>query len=283
MTLNEQVEKRVYERLRAFDGLELAGNEPVDSSIASVLSEGEVLADDGEQYASIQDAVDASDGWTFVGPGTYYENVTIDKDDFTLKGAGYDTLIDGGTTGNSISIISENVVVTDLSVRTSPDSGKFIHGIFDNRNNAKGATIKNVTVRDSSGSGIRLFNSTDVIITNCKIETAENLGILTSTRGIVSNCKVLGTRNSVGIYIVDDDAIIVNNLIKSVAGNSIRSGGNDQIVGGNRIINSGEDGIIIQKSDSIVFNNRISDSVNQDINDNGTGTVTDGNLTGSAN
>lgn len=43
MTLNEQTEKRVYDKLRAFDGLELAGNSPVDSSIASVLSQGEEL------------------------------------------------------------------------------------------------------------------------------------------------------------------------------------------------------------------------------------------------
>jgi pectin methylesterase-like acyl-CoA thioesterase len=280
MTIDETTEARVYERLRVFDGLEVAGHAPVNSSIASVLSEGEVLADNGEQYSSIQQAVDVSDGFVFVGPGTYYENVVIDKDGFMLQGAGHDTLIDGGIQKTAMELHGDNITIKNLSVSTTGTSGSSSTLV----SSANGLTIDSVTVRDSDRHGIDTDGGNDLIINNCVIENTTQHGILieNGVRAIVSNCVVQS--GSRAIYPLYDDSIVVNNVVNNPGRAGMRVQTNDSLIGGNRIINSGDEGIDISDNDNIIYNNRISDSGgNGDIKNNGSGTVLDGNLTGSAN
>lgn len=285
MTLNEQTEKRVYEKLRAFDGLELSGNSPVDSSIASVLSQGEVLADNGEQYSKIQDAIDNSEGWTFVGPGTYYENVVIDKDDFTLQGAGYDTLIDGGTTGHGIYASSNNVTLQNISVNTSGSSTSYNSIDIDGD---KGV-VKDVTIRAAGNDGVSV-DGVGCIVDNVTIETASDFGISTEDESIVTNCSVIewGTSSydfSDGIQ-VGSDSIVSNCIVKDgQSEDGIQPFGDDSIIIGCRVINASRDGIHVGSggNDNIIANNRVSGSAQDDIENVGSGTLIEGNLTGSAN
>jgi hypothetical protein len=287
MTLNEQIEKRVYEKLRAFDGMELGGNEAVSGSIASVLSEGEVLADDGEQYSSIQDAVDASDGWTFVGPGQFYENVVIDNDDFTLKGAGYDTLIDGGDVDSAITVTSNSSNIKSLRVQTSESSTNTAVYISGSENN-----IESITVSKSGHTAITFAGNNNTAF-GCTIKSHLLYGVnANSTKNIVSNCTFEPVSGDTGIEAhidVGSDCIIANNTVSGGGVSSSLTGGirveaDDNIVIGNRIINSESSGLTVTLSnDNIIANNRISGSSGSDIENNGTGTVVEGNLTGSAN
>lgn len=281
MVLDEQTEKRIYDKMRAFDGLEVAGHEPVDSSIASVLSEGEVLADDGNQYSSIQDAIDASDGWTFVGPGTYYENVVIDKDDFTLQGAGYNTLIDGGSVDSAIKVRHPNITVSSLSVKTSRP-GNAIDALLAN-GNADNTVVDSVTVRDSDSRGVRIESGSSTI-TSVVVENSGSHSIDSTTpESIISNC-IVESSDGHGLLAQADDCIIANSVVRNTTGIGVLSnGGNDCILIGNRVINAGNDGMFTNATDCIIANNRISGSTNSDIDNQGTGTVTDANLTGSAN
>jgi hypothetical protein len=275
MTLDEQTEKRVYEKLRAFDGLEVAGHAPVDSSIASVLSEGEVLAD-------------VSDGFVFVGPGTYYENVVIDKDDFTLQGAGHDTLIDGGTVDSAVTTYSDNTNIQSVSVSTTQGaSGN--HNAIEGHNVAR-LTVNSVVVRDTDRLGVLFQDSTDTIITNCLFENGAlgsvyDGGSTTSERAIITNNTDL-TKTDSDMFNINggDDYIVANNYVEG-DGTGTQAGmkiGNDAVVIGNRVHNVGGNGIETRGSDAIIANNRISDC-GTNIFDGGTGTVTDGNLTGTAN
>jgi hypothetical protein len=279
MTIDEQVEKRVYNRLRAYDGVEVAGHAPVNSSIASVLSEGEVLADNGEQYSSIQQAVDVSDGFVFVGPGTYYENVVIDKDDFTLQGAGYDTLIDGGTTGIGVGVYADNVNCESFSVRTDTSTG--VDGVVSSNSNT---ALRSIVVREVGQKAIRMNNESS--ITNCVVKDTGSTSVILGAKGIITSTTVDNSGDH-GILCDGNDSIISNCIVRNSNNHGIYviQGGADSLVGGNRVLNSGDNGIRVYNStfDVIVYNNRISGSVNADLNNDGTGIVTDANLTGSAN
>lgn len=281
MTLNESTQQKVYDELRVFDSVRVSGHEPVSASVASVLSEGEVLADDGNQYESIQTAVDASTGWTFVGPGTYYENVVIDKNGFTLKGAGDNTLIDGGTVAEAIDIKASDVNVESLSVRTDPTNGT--NAVLTNGPNA---TVYNCCIRDSGNNGI-VGGGQYVHIRSVECKSASVDAFRPSDRGIVSNCIVRSVSED-GIDPFGSpqtDLIISNNVINGVGNTGITLSGDahDTIVIGNRVHNSGNDGIETIATDTIIANNRVSGSGGSDINDTGTNTVLDSNITGSAN
>lgn len=289
MTLNEQTEERVYQKLRAFDGISVGGHEPVNSSIASVLAEGEALADNGERYESIQNAIASSDSFTFVGPGTFYENVTIDKDDFMLQGAGYDTLIDGGTTGDAISGSGSNLTITGVRVTTNVSNGGF--GIHITNNNC---SIEGCFATDTGDDGFAIEGDYCSII-NCTGDysnSTDNTVVGLQTQGlqtIIVNNTIKSSVNT-GIYVYGPngghDSIVANNTVFDAGSNGIYlQVADDNVVGGNRIHNSSDDGINIGGVDNIIYNNRISGSSGSNINtnQNSSGTVTDGNLTGSAN
>lgn len=288
MTLNQTTQEKIYEKVRAYDGVEVAGHESVDASIASVLSEGEVLADDGNQYSSIQDAVDASTGWTFVGPGTYYENVHIDKDDFMLQGAGNGTFIDGGTTGHAIDASNQsNVTISSVRVENSGNDKNY--GVHISGTTS--CLVEGVNVTKTAYTGIRSFQgASDNIIRNCRVNvtSADSQAIGFELRTIISNCIVDGSSSSGNADLIGDvgdpdDSIIANCVVLNSTRDGIRTDGDDCIIIGNRIHNSGDNGIDLRGLDNIIANNRVSGSTNADISNSGTGTVTDANITGLAN
>lgn len=288
MTIDESTERKVYRKLQAFNGLEVAGHEPVNASLASVLKEGEVLGDDGNQYDSIQAAVDASDSWAFVGPGTYYENVVINKDDFMLQGSGNETLIDGGDIGPAITVNSQNNIIQSIICKTGQSS--FVTAAIVIKGDS--TTLERVTVSGSYEDGIEI-NANNCRVKSCTIDSVSRHGLfIKDGRRVIMNDCTVKNPSDYGILFRSDDSIVSDNVVINTGGNSIGtvSGGsstdaNDAIIKSNRIINSGNAGIVIasNSTDIIVANNRISDSTNADIDDNGTGTVLDDNLTGSAN
>ena len=81
------------------------------------------------QYATIQEAIDAaSPGDTvYIGPGTYNENLSIDKS-ITLIGAGSaTTIIDGGGTDDVVLVTADNVTIKGFTVQNSIGDGSGIH------------------------------------------------------------------------------------------------------------------------------------------------------------
>lgn len=256
----------------------------VPQGLAESVSLGEALADDGNRYSSVQTAVDSASGWVFVGPGTFNESVTINTAGLTLEGCGRDTLIDGGTIGEAITMVGDNVTVQKL--RVTSDIGTGNDGI---RVTGDGCVVKQVIANNIGDAGISVFSS-DCIVTNCRSSNVgqHNISLFNSgNRNIVTN-NVL---KDAGVYsmILDindgggNNSIIAGNICTDSSNDGIMINGNDNTAIGNRVINSGDDGIGINGIDNIVANNRISDSTNSDITDGGTGTVLDDNLTGPSN
>lgn len=126
-------------------------------------------------YTSIQDAVNnATDGETvFVFNGTYYENLLINK---SIKLIGEDkdkTIIDGKKGGNTVHVISENVIISGFTITNGSlgeeigdenwfyagirltASNNTIHGnnICDNTLGVFGKKVTNITIFDNKFTG----------------------------------------------------------------------------------------------------------------------------------
>jgi len=284
MTQESASGQAVAERVRAAD-IAVGGNSPVTAMLANSLKERKPLADTGELYDSIQAAENDASAFIFVPPGTFNESVTIDTAGLTLLGSGRATLINGGTSGDAITIGVSNVTVSNLSVQTTAGAGNTYRGVLASTG-ANRCTIRNVTVRDSDNAGIEFQAGADHTVVNCTVENSDGNGIYTtgSPRCIIIGNLLTnngGDQNDSGIDIRSNDTIAVNNIVQNSAQHNVYIGpaADDSLIGGNRLINGGDHGIRDRAVDSILFNNRVSDATNGDISSDNNGTL-DGNLTG---
>jgi len=248
-----------------------------DGVLVRALREGKPVADDGRTHDTIQEAERAASSFVFVPPGTFNENVSIDTEGLTLRGSGYNTLIDGGARGNAIDWNEDNGLLTNISVSTTNNSN-------DNNNAvlmlANDGTIKNTAIRSADSGGIS--GNGDTTIVNCTVDNSFKAGIRGA--GIAVGNKISNSGTVAGIR-ANDDSVIANNVVTGAITDGIGAiFGDNNIMIGNRIINSSNNGItVFNAENNIIANNRISDSVGLDIDNQGTGTLLDGNVTGASN
>jgi len=191
-------------------GISLIDNASADTSTLFVGGSGL------DNFDSIQEAVNAaSDGdELFVYNGIYNENVIIDK---SLKINGENqvsTIIDGSGIGNVFEIISDNVIISNVTIRNSsinPEygitfAGAYIESSYNSIMNTIfvnchiGIILLNSTGNvidacefDNNAGGINLFNTSDSILNNCRIKNHYRLWGLSlqkANNNVISNCNV---------------------------------------------------------------------------------------------
>ena len=109
-------------------------------------------------YPTIQKAIDiAYDGATiYVGPGTYFENLVIDKS-LKLVGSGSNTtVIDGNRNGIAIVITATNVVINSFTIKNAAFCCVYIKGTTN-------VVIRNNIIKNTpeDGAGIYLRSSSN--------------------------------------------------------------------------------------------------------------------------
>jgi len=261
----------------------LGNNALVGGLLTTALKDGEVLADDGYVYSSVQAAQDAASSWIFIGPGTFNENVTIDTPGLTVRGSGYDTLLSAGDGEYAVEVQSDNVVIQDMRL-TNDYSSTIEYAIRLVGNNP---VIRSVWI-DDAGRGIEAdTENRDPIITSVKVDGLQDWGITTGK--IVKNCTITNIAQDRGRgdgIAPDEDGVVANCIVHnfSTSDSGIKLA-NDSIAIGNRVHNiSGGGGVETSGSaaDMIIANNRISDC-GTSIVLNGSNELQDGNNTGASN
>jgi nitrous oxidase accessory protein NosD len=190
---------------------------------------------------SIQAAIDAAEPGDriVVEPGVYHENLTITKDNLTLRGAGLDeerTVLEPGETPTP-SICTQADVVHGICV-TGPSPGPPVTG----------TTIRGFTIAHFSGFGIFLLNANDSVVRQTQARDNDGYGIsgfvLSGVRFIDN---IANDNGQPGLYIGDSpDANAV------VRGNESYGNGAGGAEG---------DGILIRDSNhGVVRGNRVWDN-----------------------
>jgi Right handed beta helix region len=163
-----------------------------------------VVALDGTgNFVSLQEAVDAAKrgDTVFVKAGRYAQDVTIhSKDTIKLVGAGMD----------QVTILGRDIMVGALHV------GKWPYGATD-------IEISDMTINDSGGHAVGLFNGQGIVLRRIKIN-----GMLFSQQVHdvrIEDC-VIGGSETTGVQFADSDAVLIGNVIHdndhgvSIAGKS---------------------------------------------------------------
>lgn len=262
--------------------LGLGDNPLINGLLTSALNDGEVLADDGFVYETVQAAQDNASSWIFIGPGTFNEAVTIDTAGLTVRGSGYNTLIDAPDGSDVVTIDQPNVTIKSFSTSMNTSQGSNYDGI---ESTGTDLLVDNVVVRQSDARGMSIGGADSIIINSRVDGTSGSNGIeLRGNRITLSNCTVENAQTNAISTAGTDDHVITSNTIISPGDDGFATNSNDACVGSNRIINAGVNGMRSDGADNIFYNNRISGSGSTAIDLSAdSGTITDGNNTGASN
>jgi len=216
--------------------------------------------DDGPaNFTRIQDAINSSlvtDGdIIYVYNGIYNENIIVNKT-VSLIGEHRETaIIDGGGTGNVISIVVSNVSVNGFTIKKSgplPNSGILIDP-YTNGNN-----ISNNKIIDNS-QGIRFgdFSRNNIICDNNISNNGDGIILYRSSNNVVSR-NVISYNDNVGIsfYYPGDNSIRDNNISDNSDGIYLYSSSNNE-VSGNTISSNIYYGIRLDSSGNNVFSRNV--------------------------
>ncbi|TYL36462.1 nitrous oxide reductase family maturation protein NosD [Natronococcus pandeyae] len=128
---------------------------------------------DGEEFDSVQAAVDAAEpGDTVVLEGQFEEHVTVETADLALEAAGEGALIDGGGEGTVVHVAAENVTLEELWIRESGhDRGNEDAGVLVN---GSGSTLADVRITDTT-YGVWIGEAEDVTVESATIVGREEV------------------------------------------------------------------------------------------------------------
>jgi len=226
-------------------------------AFASVASARTIYVPD--DYAKIRWAVDnASDGDTIiVRDGNYYENVVVSKK-LTIKSEnGSDNcIIDGGGSGDVITLYADGITIEGFTVRNSGSSWPTLLyagiKVFSNANKIAYNSITN------NCNGILSYSSNNIIANNNITNNRHGIHLNSSSNNIIANNNIA---NSVGIYLLHsgNNTIANNTVSNNMDGIYLYHSSNNIIANNN--ISSNIDGISSScSSNNIIANNNIANN-----------------------
>ena len=220
-----------------------------------------VVVPSGQQNCtSMQTAIDSATGPTIIDvmPGTYTENITVNKNNIHLQGSGPETTI--------------------IEVATS--------GVAFDINNVGDVRISGFSVKGASGSsnntGIWDRGGSSAVIDNNEFSNLEwPIYLEQSSSSIITNNKVSNSLAH-GIEIFNSSPKIIGNIIDGSASTGIRIYPGSPLIEGNEITNNTNYGIEVRDdSHPYIYRNKISgnDVGIRDANSNTSSTIRDNDIT----
>jgi parallel beta-helix repeat protein len=264
-------------------GALLAGGRTA-SAATLVVDENDAGCDDtaGTPYCTIQAAVDdALQGDTIeVRNGDYDEEVTINVNALTIIGEDrQDTAIDGDDTYTTVSVLSNNVTISNLTIRNGAPINLHVAGnrFTLDRVTVQGANESNIYV---TGDRFNMLNSASrsaafacvevdfadrARIQNSRIKGCGSYGIyIVGDLPRVATSRVQQVGDGPAIYLYDPDtttvqgAIVRDNLIRAVYEGLVIEIGSGARILRNEILTVDDDGIDVTGDNTLVDSNVVN-------------------------
>jgi parallel beta-helix repeat protein len=215
----------------------------------------------GFGYNTIQEAIDASetlDGHTiFAEERTYYENVVVDKSLSLIGADKFNTIIDGNSTGNVVTITASNVTISGFTTRKSGYAKTGIYVTSGDNN------ISNNIITNNNECGVLLYSSSNNTVSGNKItDNGYGIRFSSSSYNVVSGNKITDNNyNGVDISSSSINNTISGNTITSNGYNgvAIASSANNTVLE-NSIANNNQYGVRLSASCNIVSENDITEN-----------------------
>ncbi len=222
-----------------------------------------VATDGTGNYATIQSAVkSASSGDTIiVSPGTYYENIDINRANLELRSASgnpEDTIIVSNTTGKDVIYVGARSNSKIKGFTISGATGATSSGISLNLCN--GCTIENNKFLNNN-MGISVSNSRNSVVSNNIVTNGASTGIYISKSDstTISGNQVSGYDMS-GIKIASSPGINTisgNNVSQNSGSGVLLEDTNNQVLESNTVSSNGKEGINLARSNKNTLKNNI--------------------------
>ncbi len=210
-------------------------------------------------YTKIQDAIDNASGGDeiYIFSGFYHEHIVITKSLLLVGELKNSTIIDADYTGDAIKINSDNVEISNLTIRNGGGEREdALIKIFSNKNAIKRCTLH--TCRN----GILLYGDENKI-QECEIHENGNGIELQSDENIISNC--IFYKNGMGIEAFNASGNVISRCVFHTNGIGLylENSSDNKINACNVYKNSGNEGgiFLINSDENFITNSSINHNV----------------------
>lgn len=141
----------------------------------------------GESYETIQEAIDASRSrdTLYVGIGTYYENLVVNKTISLIGENKSDTIIDGDDRGNVISVTADNVEIRGFTIQGGSEGTQIRGGIYVQH--SSGNKIVDNVIKDNEYGIYLSYSAENSVLNNTIIGNRYGLKLLYAANNVFSN------------------------------------------------------------------------------------------------
>jgi len=210
-----------------------------------------------EDYETIQRAInDASVGDViYVGNGLYNENVVVNKTLSLIGENKFNTIIDGGDSGNVLLITADNVTVTGFTLQNSglvlTVGGVYI--IHSVHNKIIGNVMKN------NQYGVFLSYSGGNSITNNTIfNNSYGIDLVSSTDNIITSNNLIYNNHGISLSISISNIFSENNVSSNLVEGVLLSASTNNVFSNNLVMNNTSGFHTISSTHNYFFGNNVS-------------------------
>jgi len=211
-----------------------------------------------EYYETIQQAINAASvgDIIYVRNGTYSEQVVVNKTVSLFGEDKFNTIIDGGGSGNVISLTADNVTVTGFSIQNSGSiltvGGVYIDHSVDNK-------ITGNIIRNNEYGVYLSYSSENSIVNNTVFNNHYGISLTSSPSNIISHNNLLYNNHGIWLSSYSVNNIFSENTVSSnlVEGILVSASPNN-IFSDNRVLNNINGFHIITSTHNNIFGNNVS-------------------------
>jgi len=210
-----------------------------------------------EDYETVQQAINAASAGDviYVGNGLYNENVVVNKTLSLIGENRFNTIIDGGGSGNVLLITADNVTVTGFTLQNS-GSALTVGGVYIDHS-VHNKIIGNV-MKDNKYGIYLSYSGGNSIVNNTVFNNSYGIDLVSSADNIISSNNFMRNNRGIWLSISVNNVFSGNNISSSHFEGVLLSASTNNVFSTNRVINNTNGFHTISSTYNDIFDNDVS-------------------------